>query len=374
MKRPAMRRLVFVIALLAATFSASAARAAEIILYDGRNFGGQSVTLNQSAPDLDADNFDNKVSSVRVISGTWEVFRDDNFQSNHGPSKILPPGEYPNLSHVGFHRNRMSSVRLIGNAPPLPPQQGSGEIILYDGRNLGGYAIRLIQSEPDLDTQNFDNKASSARVVSGTWELFRDDNYQSNHGPSKVLGPGDYPNLSHVDFPRNRLSSVKLIQIGTPPTPPPPAVNEDCIGFNWQNVQTRNVGGRWKVTDGNSNMLDFASNQVGAVRARAIIRHYRMNKHCFVGRPGPSMKYWLVNNQAPSGGLQGEDCLPFNLAQTEVRQVQGRWKIMDGNHAMLDFANNRAEADTSLAIMNRYNFGRICFVARPNPPMMYFRR
>ncbi len=91
----------------------SAAGAAEIILYDFFDFGGQSVTLNQSAPDLRDQNFDNDLESFRVISGTWRIHRDANYQDNSGPSLTVGPGDYPNIEQLGYPQDRMSSVRLI---------------------------------------------------------------------------------------------------------------------------------------------------------------------------------------------------------------------------------------------------------------------
>jgi hypothetical protein len=99
-RAPAIYTFALSCLLLAA--SAGAAWAAEIILYDHKNFGGRSLTLRASVPDLDDYSFDNKASAVRVISGTWELFRDDGYQSDHGPSKVLGPGDYPNLAYVGF--------------------------------------------------------------------------------------------------------------------------------------------------------------------------------------------------------------------------------------------------------------------------------
>ena len=121
-------------------------------------------------------------------------------------------------------------------------------------------------------------------------------------------------------------------------------------------------------------MLDFGNKQPEAQRSRSVIRHYRMNKWCYVGRPNPSMEYWLVRNQAPRGGFQSEDCTRFNLARTEVRQVGASWKIVEGSHRIMDFGANRDEAEEALAIMNQHGFRRMCFVGRPNPSMTYFRR
>ena len=96
---------------LALSVGASLAQAAEIILYDYTNFGGQSESYSQSTANL--GNFDNKASSVRVISGTWRLYRDANYRSYNGPSVLLGPGDYTNLGNAGFKRNRLSAVRLM---------------------------------------------------------------------------------------------------------------------------------------------------------------------------------------------------------------------------------------------------------------------
>jgi hypothetical protein len=133
---------VFALSCLMLAASAGATWSAEVILYDHRGFGGRSVTLYNSVPDLDDYSFDNKASAVRVISGTWELFRDDGYGSRHGPSKVLGPGDYANLLHVNFRPNKLSSVRLISAGDGAdggyggPPQQCQGpyRVPANDGR------------------------------------------------------------------------------------------------------------------------------------------------------------------------------------------------------------------------------------------------
>src|SRR6266852_5592955 len=43
-----------------------------------------------------------------------------------------------------------------------------------------------------------------------------------------------------------------------------PCYPEDCLGINPANVQAKNVGGSWKVVDGNHWMMDFGSKQANA--------------------------------------------------------------------------------------------------------------
>jgi hypothetical protein len=68
---------------------------------------------------------------------------------------------------------------------------------------------------------------------------------------------------------------------------------EDCIVVNTDAVTVRNVRGSWKVVDGSTWLLDFGVNREAADNALAVIRHYNLNRQCFVARPGNSMQYWL---------------------------------------------------------------------------------
>ncbi len=43
-----------------------------------------------------------------------------------------------------------------------------------------------------------------------------------------------------------------------------------------------------------------------------------------------------------------EDCISFNPQSAKVRQIQGKWKIVDGSHWMFDFGSNKREAKKAL--------------------------
>ncbi len=66
------------------------------------------------------------------------------------------------------------------------------------------------------------------------------------------------------------------------------------------------------------------------------------------------------------------DCLPLDLARLRVDYVGGRWKIVEDSEYVLDFGDLRANAERGLAALQHYKLNRMCFVGRPNPPMMYF--
>jgi hypothetical protein len=149
---------------------------------------------------------------------------------------------------------------------------------------------------------------------------------------------------------------------------------EDCVFINWQNVQARRVNGRWKVVDGNHWAYDTDQSQAEANMIVKIIKQYKIDQSCFVGRPNPPFAYIKANNQSPRGALQGEDCISFNPATLEVRLVNGNYTITDGSSLIYSFGSKQNEAMKALCIIKKYGFTKSCYVGRPGPSMQYLRK
>ena len=66
-----------------------------------------------------------------------------------------------------------------------------------------------------------------------------------------------------------------------------------------------------------------------------------------------------------------EDCIDFNTGNTQVKRINGRWKIVDGSHWMFDFENKEGEARQALKIIKHYGMNQSCFVGRPDPSFQY---
>jgi len=152
------------------------------------------------------------------------------------------------------------------------------------------------------------------------------------------------------------------------------ALKEDCISFDYRTAEVKQVGGRWKIVAGNSLLKDFGNNEGEARRALQIIKHYRMNSQCFVGRPGPSMEYYLADGKAPTGSVSGQDCLRFDPDAIEVKRVGAGWKIVQGSRWLMDFGAKEDEARTAFRIIKKHGFTYTCYVGRPDPSMTYFRK
>ncbi len=151
-------------------------------------------------------------------------------------------------------------------------------------------------------------------------------------------------------------------------------VDEDCVSFNPSALQVKFVNGRWKIVERSIWHFDFGSNKGEAYRALQIIQHYSMNKVCYVGRPQPSFVYLLSGNSAPSGNIQGEDCVEFNPSALEVKFINNRWKIVEGSHWLFDFGSEKEVAQRALNIIKTYGFRYSCFVGRPDPSFTYLKK
>ena len=154
------------------------------------------------------------------------------------------------------------------------------------------------------------------------------------------------------------------------------AALEDCIGFNPDRVEVSRENGRWKVVEGNHWMFDFGSDRSArreARRAVRVIRHYDLTESCFVGRPNAEFKYLLAGRAAPRGRVGNEDCIGFNARNLRIRRDGRRWLMTDGRSRMLVF-DRAAEAFKALFLVQYYGFTNQCFVGRPNPDFVYWRR
>ena len=171
-----------------------------------------------------------------------------------------------------------------------------------------------------------------------------------------------------------RLMPMRPLPGPMPMPMPGPMLREDCVSFNPATTTVRNIDGRWTIVDGNNLLFNFGDRKLEALKALKIIKYYRMDSSCFVGRPDPSFRYLLVNGQAPQGNMPGEDCVGFNPNTIEVRKIDGRWKIVDGSHWLFDFGDKEGEARTAFAIIKKYGFTRSCFVGRPDPSFNYLRK
>ena len=97
---------------------------AELILYVDGNFGGLHTHIFGDTPRFTqlalggngsgiVGNWNDRVSSFVIVSGTWLFYKDENFRSLQGNVEGLGPGLYPSVNAVGIDNDALSSVKFV---------------------------------------------------------------------------------------------------------------------------------------------------------------------------------------------------------------------------------------------------------------------
>ncbi len=81
----------------------------------------------------------------------------------------------------------------------------SAQIAMYEHDNYGGRVVRASNSIANLSETGFNDKASSAVIRGGNWQLCVDSYFR---GSCITLGPGEYRSLSAMGL-NDKLSSVR---------------------------------------------------------------------------------------------------------------------------------------------------------------------
>lgn len=96
-----------IIALVLAAVAVQAS--AQVTFFEQEDYRGRSFNTERRIADFDRQGFNDRASSVIVLSERWEVCEDVRFR---GRCVVLRPGRYPSLTAMGLD-NRVSSVRSV---------------------------------------------------------------------------------------------------------------------------------------------------------------------------------------------------------------------------------------------------------------------
>jgi hypothetical protein len=206
MRRIKLKSLIVGVGLLAV---AGAALAADVWVYSERDFTGSFARLSRSEPSLPTG----AARSVRIGSGVWEACTGANFT---GECRRLTTGDYREIptrygGTILSIRDVTYNQAAVGYAAP--------KLQIFEGRQYRGRTLTLDQSVNDLGRMGFDDRASSAIVSGGTWEICTEYNFR---GRCQALTPGQYPDLgTQLD---NRILSARALEQPRQAPPAPAAV------------------------------------------------------------------------------------------------------------------------------------------------------
>ncbi len=200
----------FLSAAAALLLAASSLSAQEITIFQNQNFTGPNFSATSSVTNLANVGFNDRAASVTIRAGTWQLCSDDFFR---GQCVTLQPGNYNNLGAMGLN-NAVSSLREVGWSGGSGGGVGGGNsggpaITLFESQGMTGRSVTLGGPVANFDDLRFNDRASSAIVVRGTWQICTDANFSSN---CETLRPGRYENIGGVT---GRASSARPIDGGS---------------------------------------------------------------------------------------------------------------------------------------------------------------
>ncbi len=167
-------------------------RKPDVILYE-HDFKGQTLPLSKATPNFVPLNFNDKASSVEVVSGVWTVYQHVNYE---GRRLTLGVGKYD----YEFISKRIGND-VISSARPA-------EIILYQHAQFQGKILNLYDDTQSLVPLGFNDIVSSIEVTFGEWSVYEHVNYQ---GVRLDLNVGKY-DIDYItkNMGNDVISSVKL--------------------------------------------------------------------------------------------------------------------------------------------------------------------
>jgi len=170
------------------------------------SFGGRSLDLQEDTADLSERRYNDRVASLIVSEGVWELCSDEGFS---GHCRRYGPGRYPSLDPELEHR--ISSARVVrhrdGPLPPPPPpvrgdsgyrpippghDVGPSKMALYYEDRLQGPGVVVTDTVPNFQSIGFNDATASAMIEGGPWLVCTDADFR---GHCRVLQPGQYDDL-----------------------------------------------------------------------------------------------------------------------------------------------------------------------------------
>jgi hypothetical protein len=103
---------LFIPAAMAGEAVSSSGPAPQIVAFDNEDFLGDHIHI--FGPMRDLGKWGNSISSMVILSGTWEFFDDEGFTGTS--MGTLGPGSYADVTTHGLKHNSISSVRPAKSA------------------------------------------------------------------------------------------------------------------------------------------------------------------------------------------------------------------------------------------------------------------
>jgi hypothetical protein len=169
-----------------------------LVLFDDAGFGGSHKHVFRSIAYL--DDFNDVASSFAVLSGTWQLFRDSQFQSAYGSVFAPRVGGYAWVEDYDVDNDSISSVRLTGEEARQVPHA-----ILFAKSNFGGDHKHVFGTSAASGSWRH---TKSVAVLAGTWR------FDLAGGSFVTLAPGTYAGASPLFVAP--IDTLVVVDVTTP--------------------------------------------------------------------------------------------------------------------------------------------------------------
>ena len=291
-----------------------------------------------------------------------------------------------NSGNSGNSGNTGNSGNICGSNYGAPWQKTKYKLAGTWKANDGGtYTIKQAGNRITWTGRggNFINKFSgtiSGRTICGKWRDTAQSQTQ-NKGTLKlrINNSGKLTRIRRTGpFTGSQWTRVGRNTGNTGNTGNVSQLREDCLPFNPRALSLSNRGGTggWTITEGNRLLFAFGNNKAQAKESLKLIKGYGFNQSCFVGRPGPSMRYLKKGSSVPSfsaSAVKPRDCININNRTLSLRKNGANWALTDGRSIPLS-SQSKSEMVQAKGIIKKYGLSKQCFVGRPNAPFAFWLR
>ena len=174
----------------------SGASGMAIVVYTAPNYRGRSLVFSDDAVDLRQQGLNDRIASVRVLGGRWQICADINYVGCRSVT-----ADIPDLGAIGWG-SRISSIRegerwwgesggrqggTGGGYPSGGYGTGGGRggyqaevptVVLFAEPNFRGRSYSTQREVRNLVDVGFNDMTSSIRVSGGRWQVCTDKNFQ----------------------------------------------------------------------------------------------------------------------------------------------------------------------------------------------------
>jgi len=185
------------LSIVGATALAASTAMAGVTFFENENYAGRQITADRALQNFPSVGFNDRARSAVVEGDSWQICMDVNF---NGGCTVLAPGRYPSL---GEWSGRISSTRPVAAQAAAVPAAAGGTVTFFGNRNFNGRQFTLNQPLPNLAGTRANDRAESAIVEGGAWEVCSNAEFR---GDCQVFAPGRYPTLGTLD---GKVSSAR---------------------------------------------------------------------------------------------------------------------------------------------------------------------